>query len=506
MQTLKSFLDQSILIWKDSTAAARFGIILLLLICVGAIVGVGVWSSQPYYVTLASGLNHNKSSQLIAALDSANITYDIKGAGSIIQVDKRSYEKATVLAGNLGVSSSDPTLETATPWMDPVNQQNVFRRNLERQLASSIQKFATIESATVHLSIPDKQPFLRSSVQPTASVILGIAPNARFSEAQSTAIASLVANAVPGLRVEQVAISDTAGNVYASDHSLGRLTQQEEFRLNRERELTNKAQAMLVNFLGVGNSRVEVTADYSFPEAKTVSTEYDPDRRVITSETIDSSSTIGENPLPIGAAGTATNLGTNGSKSNKVVTSKTETLNSKYEVSSLTREDFVRTPVLNLLTISVLVNATKVQTESKEIPDTVRKSIEALVKQAVGFRESDDQFNIEFFEFVDMLPVEDLPAAAFPWDKVNNILKNVSLGIAALVALFLGLKAFKSLQPAPSTLGAATAVSSDRASQISQLSEMVKENPEVFNKIIAAWASDAGNPQQTNEPQREAAA
>jgi flagellar M-ring protein FliF len=505
MQTLKSFLDQSILIWKDSTAAARFGIILLLLICVGAIAGVGFWSSQPYYVTLASGLDHNKSSQLMAALDSENIKYDIKGAGSIIQVDKRSFEKATVLAGNVGVSSSEPNLETASPWMDPVNQQNVFRRNLERQLANSIEKFATIDAATVHLSIPAKQPFLRSSVQPTASVILGVASNTRFSEAQSTAIASLVANAVPGLRVDQVAISDTSGNVYASDESLGRLTQQEEYRLNRERELTNKAQAMLVNFLGVGNSRVEVTADFSFPEGKTVSTEYDPDGRVVTSETIDSSSTVGENPAALGAAGTANNVGNPGRGGNKTVTSKTETLESKYEVSSMTREDVVRTPVLNLLTISVLVNSDKVQNEAKEIPDTIRKSIESLVKQAVGFRDSNDQFNIEFFEFVDMLPIEETPAAAFPWDKVNNILKNISLGVAALVALFLGLRAFKNLQPAPSTGGTAAATATDRVSQISQLSEMVKENPEVFNKIIAAWASDSGSDEETTQPQSEAA-
>ncbi len=54
MQTLKSYLDQSLLVWKDSTAAARFGIILLLLICFGAIVGVGIWSAQPQYVAVAT--------------------------------------------------------------------------------------------------------------------------------------------------------------------------------------------------------------------------------------------------------------------------------------------------------------------------------------------------------------------------------------------------------------------------------------------------------------------
>jgi len=327
MQTITSFLDQALMVWKDSTAAARFGIALLLVICIGAIVGVGIWSSRPNYITLASGLDHVKSAQLIAALDSADIRYQIKGAGSIIQVDQRKFEEANIAAGKIGIGSQEPVLETSSPWMDPLNQQNVLRRNLERQLASSIQRFASISSATVHLSIPERQPFLRKSGQPKASVILELASHQPFGERQAMAVAALVANAVPGLRTDQVAISDTSGRIYSSDESVGRLTQQEEFRYHRERELASKAQAMLTNFLGVGNSRVEVTADFSFPEAKTVSTEYDPDGKVLTSETVDSSTTIGEKGL--GGAGTQSNLGTSSTRSQKIVTSKSEVLESK---------------------------------------------------------------------------------------------------------------------------------------------------------------------------------
>ena len=81
MQTLKSFLDQSLLIWKDSTAAARFGIGLLTLICVGAVIGVGIWSSQPYYIVLASDLEPSQASKVIDALEAGNISYQIKGSG-----------------------------------------------------------------------------------------------------------------------------------------------------------------------------------------------------------------------------------------------------------------------------------------------------------------------------------------------------------------------------------------------------------------------------------------
>jgi flagellar M-ring protein FliF len=503
MQTIKSFLDQSIIIWKESTGAARFGIILLLFICLGAIVGVGIWSAQPNYVSLANGLEPKQSGQLMGALATADINYKIRGAGSSIYVDEREFDVATVIAGKIGVSSTEAQLETASPWMDPTHQKIVNNRNLERQLANSIEQYGPIDSATVHLSIPERQPFLRLSEEPTASIVLKIAPNHRFNETQANAISLLVAHAVPGLQPTRVAISDTDGNIYSNDETLGRLTKQEEYRLNRERELTSKAQAMLVNFLGVGNSQVEITADFSFPEGRTTTTEYDPDKRVMTSETVDSSTTTDENPIAVGPAGTASNgdAARRGASSNKVVTSKTEVLESNYEVSSTLREDVLRTPILNLLTISVLVNTDKVQNEAKEIPASVRASLEALVKQAVGFREGTDQFNLEFFQFVDLLQIEETPASAFPWEKINSLLKNISLGVAALVALFLGLKVIKNMQPAPGTTGAA--LPSDRSSQVGQLSELVKQNPEVFSKIIAAWANGA---QVENGPKQQSKA
>jgi flagellar M-ring protein FliF len=511
MQTLKAFLDQSLNIWKESTAAARFGIILLLLICAGTIVGVGIWSAQPHYVTLATHLSHSKSTQLMAALDQANIHYQIKGAGSIILVDKQDFNQASVLAGSRGIGMDDVEVETASPWMDPINQQNVFRRNLEKQLAHSIQRYANIETATVHLSIPERQPFLRQSPQPSAAVVIDIASGHRFTEAHAAAIAQLIANAVPGMRADQVAISDTAGNLYSNDENMGRLTKQEEYRINRERDLTQKAQAMLTNFLGIGNARVEITADFSFPEGRTTIKEFDPNKRVATSEIIDSSTSSGQSLNSLGQptgsssgiAGTGSNSGTTRpGDSNRSQVTKSETVNSTYEVSSTVREDIVRTPVMNLMTISVLVNSNKVQNESKEIPGSVKTSIEGLVKQAVGFRDGVDQFNLEFFEFVDLLPTTDVSPGWLPWDQIQSLLRNISLGVAALVALLIGRKTLQSLQPAPST--GPVILPGEQGERMAQLSELVKQNPQVFSKILSSWANETV-PEKTEQNRRRAA-
>ena len=70
MQTLKSFLNQSLLIWRDSTGAGRVGIALLLAICLGGIISVGIWSAQPNYVVLARDIDDpGQAAKILASLD-----------------------------------------------------------------------------------------------------------------------------------------------------------------------------------------------------------------------------------------------------------------------------------------------------------------------------------------------------------------------------------------------------------------------------------------------------
>ena len=488
MQTLKSFLDQSLLIWKDSTAAARFGIGLLLVICVGAIVGVGIWSSQPYYMILASDLQPAQAAKMIDALESQSISYQVKGSGTIILVDKRKWSRARIAAGELGIGSADSALEDVSPWMDPKNQQNIFRRNLEKQLEGSIQRFKTVEVANVHLSIPEKQAFMRQRDAPSAAVVLEIRNNANFGESDAVAIAGLVANAVNGLTLEKVAISDTAGNIYSTDESLGRLTKQEEFRVMRDRELSRKAEMMLARFLGLGNALVTVTTDFTFPDDTLTSTKFDPDGKVMVSEVVKNETKTGENRSAGGTAGASSNLGTGSSDSNnKVVISKIEDLDNKYEVSSSSETKTITTPILNRMTVAVAVDSTAAANSSKDGPPLTKERIELLVSQAVGFRlDKDDEITVDFVEFVATLPIAVPAASSIPWENVNQILKNISLGLAAVIALFVALKAFRKIQPA---LVDSTESTADRTTQVNQLSDLVKENPEVFSKIIESWSN-----------------
>jgi len=71
------------------------------------------------------------------------------------------------------------------------------------------------------------------------------------------------------------------------------------------------------------------------------------------------------------------------------------------------------------------------------------------VSQAVGLRSDTDQITVEFFTFVESELGVPPVASGMPWDQINNVLKNISLGVAALVALFIGMRVIKKFQPNP---------------------------------------------------------
>ena len=179
------------------------------------------------------------------------------------------------------MNSAGGEMEEISPWMDPVSQQYYLNTNLERRLKLDIEKIRSVKTANVHLSIPEKQAFIRQSTDPTASVLIETSHLEKFNEADAAAIADFVASAVPGLLPSSVSISDTKGNQYSTDTEGMNLSKKEEFVAERESALKRKAENQLRNLFGWGNFNVEVTADYKFQKAVQESRELGPDKFLV---------------------------------------------------------------------------------------------------------------------------------------------------------------------------------------------------------------------------------
>ena len=490
MQTLKSFLNQSLLIWRDSTGAGRVGIALLLAICLGGIISVGIWSAQPNYVVLARDIDDpGQAAKILASLDAENISYQIKGSGSMIMVGASKLSRARIAAGKAGLTSAGSEMEEISPWMDPVSQQYYLNTNLERRLKADIEKIKSVKSANVHLSIPEKQAFIRQSTDPSASVLIETSHLEKFNEADAAAIADFVASAVPGLLPSSVSVSDTKGNQYSTDTESMNLGKKEEFVADRENSLKRKAENQLRNLFGWGNFNVEVTADYKFEKAVQESRELGPEKFLI-QESVKQEMNMGAGPAT-GIAGSGSNLGVpflpmgttppaTAASNNQL---KMEEQESTWDFSELKRTETIDGASLNSLSIAVTIN--KQDRDATQIAD-LRKTLESSIGTACGVRLGTDQITVDFIDFVTEDPLDATATSTIPWDQINEILKNISLGVAALVALFIALRTFKKFQPDPIVSSEATAAPT---SQLTQLSELVKQNPEVFAKIIDSWAS-----------------
>ena len=503
MNNIKPYIDALLRIWHENSPAGRVGIVLMAVVGAVVIGGVGYWSVQPSYVVLVSEADSEKMNRVIDALDRENIKYTIGGAGGNLMVDQRDFAKAKMIARSNGVSSSGQSSGVfGSAFGTPTERRNQARLQKQNQLAATIAKMNVVDQADVHLNVPDKGPFERKKSKPTASVLLTLHADAQLSEQQATSIASLVAFAVEDLQPTDVQITDKDGNIYSvPNEDVQHITNQVEFVTHAEKRLAHKAEEQLYHFLGHGNASVQVSLDYSFKSGSTTSKTYDPNGKVAQEEDIMSQSTTGKDDGP-GPAGVASNLQSRRQRSG-TIEEKTENIKTSYLVPVTEETTANTTPVRNLMTVSVIVNsrAEGLANEDGTMLPGVDQKVTSIVKNAVGFREESDVISVELLPFPEVDLEGAIPAAPFEWGNVISIVEKASIAIAAILAFLMGMMLLKKLNPiAESAQIDAKEVDHERMENVTQLSTLVREHPEVFERIVRVWSgNDEGEQELRNE-------
>ena len=509
MNIFKSIVDSTLNFWNEATPVSRVGLIILILFCCGAIGWIGYWSSAPSYVTLVSEGDLDKISRVVDELEKKGIAYELGGAGGVLRVDQRSLARARVIADSVGVETEEAASagSMGSMWLDPSERKNMEVRRKERMLEATIASYEIIDHANVHLNVPIKGPFERTVASPSASVLVSLRPGQKLTSENVLAIASTVSFAIENLVPDRIRITDESGNVYrVPDSESGRVDNQMEYTAQQERKLSLKAQQQLDRFFGFGNSSVQISLNYTFVESNEQSTEYDADGKVAETEDINTKSTTRDQDVALGAAGTTANLNSNSGSNvgTSDIMEKSEELKNSFLVPKTVKSQTNNTPIRNYMTVSVLVNEQAqgvLQDDGARQPD-IQSRVEQLVKTAVGFQDESDQITVDFAAF----PVlEDLPEEAepFDWMVVTDILKNVSLAVAALVVLVLGMMTLRHFK-ARSVPAAALATESS-AQRLSQISELAKSNPEVFASVVKAWAGGRQDETSIDETPNQAA-
>ncbi len=399
---------------------------------------------------LFSGIDMREAGQITQQLEQANIPYELRGDGTSIFVPRSKVLPARLMLSENGLPSRGSVGYEIFDNPDALGQtqfqQNINRlRALEGELARTIASIDGVDSARVHLVLPERQLFARETEQPSASIVLKLRRDP-LTPGQVRAIRNLVASATPGLIAQRVTIVDETGRLLAAasdgaDDASGEGIDARQTAY--EERIRTTVQDIVDGIVGPGASRVQVSVEMDFSRVTQTQDTFDPEGRVVrsTSTTEDTSSGGGGRGggasssanVPDGSGGGATSSGgAESSHSNEVV---------NYEISRTSRTEVNEGGRVKRLSVAVAVDGVSTPGANGQAPQWRARSAEEvqqltqLVRSAVGYSEQrGDSVQVVSVQFA--RPDGAQGAEAAPGLLANlDIMRLVEIGAATIVGL-----------------------------------------------------------------------
>jgi flagellar M-ring protein FliF len=486
---------------------------------------------EPQYSVLFANLSDRDGGSIIEDLNRQNIPFRFAAGGNAIMVPSKDVHAIRLKlaseglprGANVGFELMDSQGFGVTQFQEKLN----YQRGLQGELSRSIESLAAVESARVHLSIPNNNGFLRSQSKASASVLVTLFPGQYLDRNQSAGIVHLVAASIGRLSPQDVTVIDQNGNLLINKDSEnnGPNPTQMAYVQSVESRLSNRVIELLEPIVGRGNVRARVTADIDFTATQSTDEIYQPNQggqpAAVRSRQLRSeggangangaggiAGALSNQPTPNGQApinGAAQNTqaanangaaGENGAKGN-------EESVTNYEVNKSVRVTRNEVGAVRRLTAAVVINHRRsVDKEGKVTftpldPQEIQQ-MDALVRRAIGFTDDrGDSINIMNSPFVEEpeVPVSEVPIWKDP--QITGLALEVTkhLGIILLGLLTI----FKVIKPAlrsvseSSTQAAIAAAENENGSRVNAVVEGDVElpAPETPKQITAQASQEA---------------
>ncbi len=393
-ESRKTLID-AIKAWPVSR---KLSLVAVTLLCLAFFAVLIAQSRTVDYSLLFANLSSSDAARVIEKLKEQKIPYRLEDGGKAIHIPAdRVYESRLELAaaglpqgGGVGFEIFDKQSFGMTDFAQKVN----YRRALQGELARTISSLGPVESARVHLALPENRLFSDQQQAATSSVIVKLVPGQALREDQIQGIVNLVAGSVEGLDSDHVSIIDANGRVLTrppQGGATGPMTPgMLEFQMMVEKRLEDRAQSLLDRAVGYGNALVRVTADLDFSQRESVEESYDPDATVVRSErTVQESGGV---QFSGGVPGAQGNLGGAQAMAGGVPASRSEE-STNYEVSKVVRKMVEPVGAVKSVSVAVLMaDRLTVGADGKEavyVPRNEKEiqGIEQMVKSALGLDE-----------------------------------------------------------------------------------------------------------------------
>ncbi len=432
-------------VMKEWSLARKMSLIGVGLVSILLFAAIIMQSRVADYSLLFANLPSRDAAMVVEWLKDRKILYRLEDGGKDIMIPAdRVYEARLELAGaglaegGVGFEIFDRQSFGLTDFAQKVN----YRRALQGELMRTISSLAPVETARVHLALPEKRLFRDQQKSATASIIVKLHSGRQLKDSQLQGIVYLVAGSVEGLESENVTVVDASGKVLSRSRGevlAGPMTPgMLEYQQTVERRLEDRAQSLLDRALGAGNSMVRVTAEINFDQRERVEQLVDPNGAVVVSE--QTSNERGATESAAGIPGVASNLQPTQTNTTTTPASQAqETIN--YEMSRITSKLVESVGSLKALSVSVLVadkmtpgaegaKPTPTPREASELQE-----IERMVRSALGLNDSrGDVLTVVSMPFETSFIDEPLPAPS-PISRIYTYMPLIKYGLLSIAAL-----------------------------------------------------------------------
>jgi flagellar M-ring protein FliF len=329
------------------------------------------------YATLFANLAPDDANAVITKLDAEKIPHKLSADGQTVYVpaDVVADERVqlagdgTVKGGGTGFELFDRTNLGMTDTQEKIAKVRATEGELQRTIAG----LTPVDSARVHLAVPDATLYSTTQEPTTASVAIRTKPGMTLSPQEVRGITQLVSGAVEGLKPDNVTIVNQDGTVLlpaasatnpdgtSTADALKMTSDQLVAKQRYETNLQENIQGLLDAAIGPKRSAVRVATDMNFDAGDTETESYAPNGTVRSTQTERESfqGTGGARQPPIGVPGTTTNTvptyqGVTNNTGNSRYTKSKSTTN--FEITKTTAKHIDAPGKVSRLSVAVLVN------------------------------------------------------------------------------------------------------------------------------------------------------
>ncbi|WP_428422381.1 flagellar basal-body MS-ring/collar protein FliF [Methylibium sp.] len=516
---------------------------------VGIALAMSMWSSQGNYKVLYAGLSDKDGGAILAQLSQMNVPYKHADGGAAILVPADQVHDVRLKLASAGLPKGSivgfELMDNAKFGQTQFQERLTFQRGLEGELTRSIGALAAVQSARVHLALPNQNGFFREQQKPSASVLLTLHPGRTLDRTQVAGIVHLVSSSVPEMDPKAVTVLDATGALISgagdTNPAGGLDAQQLQYVSQIEGNFTKRVFDILEPVLGRDNLRAQVTAEVDFSQTESTSEAYAPNQGLgpdgkPTSATLRSQQTSessgGGAAQPAGVPGATSNqppvpatapvtgaaaplqtaqAGGSGGSSRREATAN-------YEVDKTVRVTRNATGTVKRLNAAVVLNHRSVtdakgKTTTTPISAEEMEKLTALVKETIGFNaERGDSVKLINAPFkVEKPPVEEtLPLWKQPetQDLLRTLAVPAALTLLAMIIVFGAVRpALKAAQPAKPQRQLDTVVDDPQALptparaalpaleapavdlRLNQARALAKDNPAAMANIVRGWSA-----------------